>query len=435
MRLSPDDISPETLANKLEPYFSGDVSTSPTFEPTLAAAREQLEAFNPKGYASSRSDVDGNVSRLNPYITWGALSLREVADTLLPQAHGKDRQKFLNELGWKAFFREAFLVLGDEVYGSLEPYKYPTQDKQDALPKEIATGQTGLACMDEIVQELKTTGYLHNHKRLWFAAYLVHFCNVAWQQGEAFFYRHLLDGEPGPNALSWQWVASTFSNKPYYFNHESMTRYGHIPCPDAPFNTSYETLSQTYFGGYGKGGYAERPEAQPESDGGVPHPRLLRPVGEKTLVLLHAERLSDRAEALQAAPDAPVLVLLDGERFKQDQPSFMRLHWALSLAADVVRSLREEGRDAELCLVDDIEEVLTAARDKNAESIAAAESWHPGTWTFLNELNESLPVSVVEEGIRFKTKAPLRSFSSYWRKAEPQVKRSLEVYSGFTRRD
>ena len=434
MHLSPDDLNPKNLADKLEPYFSGDVHTTLMFEPTLAAARAQLEAFNPETYASSRSYVDGNVSRLNPYITWGVFSLREVANTLLPQAFGKDRQKLLNELGWKAYFREAFLVLGEEVYGSLESYKYPSKAKSDTLPEDIAAGQTGLACMDEIVQELKTTGYLHNHKRLWFAAYLVHFRNIAWQQGEAFFYRHLLDGEPGPNALSWQWVASTFSNKPYYFNHESMTRFSHTPCPDAPFNASYDALSQRYFGGYGKGGYAERPEVQPEGDGGVPHPDLLRPVGEKPLVLLHAERLSDQAAALKAAPDAPVLVVLDGERLEREQPSFMRLHWAVSLAADLVRSLLEQGRDTQLLLAHGAAEVVTEARGKGAESIVTSESWHPGTWTFLSELDESLPVSVVEEGIRFKTKAPLRSFSSYWRKAESQVKRSLEVYSGFTKR-
>ena len=434
MHLPTDDLTPKTLAAKLEPYFSGDVHTTSAFEPMLAAAREQLEAYNPDKYASSRGYVDGNVSRLNPYITWGVFSLREVAETLLPKAHGKDRQKFLNELGWKAYFREAFLVLGDEVYESLEPYKYPTREKSDTLPEDIAAGQTGLACMDEIVRELKETGYLHNHKRLWFAAYLEHFRNVAWQQGEALFYRYLIDGEPGPNALSWQWVASTFAHKPYYFNHENMTRYGHTPCPDVPFNASYDALSQRYFGGYGKGGYVERPDAQPESDGDVPCPNLLRPPGENPLVLLHAERLSDRAEALKAAPDAPVLVVLDGERLKQEQPSFMRLHWAVSLAADVVRLLHEQGRDAELHLVESVEEVAGVVLDKNAQSIVTSESWHPGTWMFLDRLDQSLPVSVIEDGLRFKAAAPLRSFSSFWRKAEPQVKRGLEVYSGFTKR-
>ena len=61
------------------------------------------------------------------------------------------------------------------------------------------TAATGLACIDEIAHvELKTTGFLHNHKRLWFAANLVHFENIEWWHGERLFYKYLLDGEPGP---------------------------------------------------------------------------------------------------------------------------------------------------------------------------------------------------------------------------------------------
>jgi deoxyribodipyrimidine photolyase len=36
---------------------------------------------------------------------------------------------------------------------------------------------------------------------------------------------HLLDGDPASNNLSWQWVASTFSGKPYLFNRENLERY------------------------------------------------------------------------------------------------------------------------------------------------------------------------------------------------------------------
>ena len=32
--------------------------------------------------------------------------------------------------------------------------------------------------------------------------------------------RHLVDGDTASNNFSWQWVASTFSRKPYIFNLE-----------------------------------------------------------------------------------------------------------------------------------------------------------------------------------------------------------------------
>ena len=422
MILNADTLQDE-LAETLGEFYSGEVHTSSTFTPTLTAAKEQLKSFNPKGYNRTRNDVDGNVSRLNPYITWGVFTLSEVQrhtqKKLGGRSQGKDYQKFVSELGWKAFFREGFLALGDRVYESLEPYKYPTQ-KKDTLPPEIERGETGLSCIDRIVHELKDTGYLHNHQRLWFAAYVTHFANAHWWHGERLFYRYLIDGEPGPNALSWQWVASTFSSKPYYFNGENMRQNGHEPCEDAPFNDSYEALDERFFGGYGKGGYEKRPKEQPQSVASVPRPDLLRPAGERPLVLLHAERLSDRARVLEVT-DAPVLVYLDAERFKREQPSFMRLHFAVSLAADLVKRLRGEGREVEL-IFGDSGEIQRYAKERGRESLTAPGSWHPGTWKMLGRLNE-LPVSVVEDEPFARVEASLRSFSSYWKRAEKQVMR------------
>ncbi len=391
MVLNVDQLQ-DKLAETLKGFYSGEVHISSTFTPTLAAAKAQLKNFNPTGYNRTRNSVDGNVSRLNPYITWGVFTLAEVQRHAKGRSQGKDYQKFVNELGWKAYFREGFLALGDRVYRSLEPYKYPTQ-KRDELPAEIERGQTGLSCIDRIVHELKDTGYLHNHQRLWFAAYVTHFANTHWWHGERLFYRYLVDGEPGPNALSWQWVASTFSSKPYYFNGENMRGYGHEPCEDAPFNASYEELDERFFGGYGKGGFEKRPKEQPQAVANVPQPDLLRPAGENPLVLLHAERLSDGARVLEEVADAPVLVYLDAERFKEEQPSFMRLHFAVSLAADLVKRLRDEGREVAL-VFGTSGEVLSYAKERRCESFATASSWHPGTWGMFRKLDDDLPVSV-----------------------------------------
>jgi len=42
--------------------------------------------------------------------------------------------------------------------------------------------------------------------------------------GRAWFLEHLLDGDPASNNLSWQWVASSFSSKPYWFDRENLER-------------------------------------------------------------------------------------------------------------------------------------------------------------------------------------------------------------------
>jgi deoxyribodipyrimidine photo-lyase len=60
---------------------------------------------------------------------------------------------------------------------------------------------------------------------MWVAAFVVHFRRIRWQAGAAWFLEHLLDGDPASNNLSWQWVASTFSSKPYYFNRDNLEQF------------------------------------------------------------------------------------------------------------------------------------------------------------------------------------------------------------------
>lgn len=51
------------------------------------------------------------------------------------------------------------------------------------------------------------TGYLHNHARMWFASIWIFTLRLPWELGADFFFRHLLDGDPASNTLSWRWVA------------------------------------------------------------------------------------------------------------------------------------------------------------------------------------------------------------------------------------
>lgn len=54
------------------------------------------------------------------------------------------------------------------------------------------------------------------------AAEIVHWRRIHWQGGAKWFLQHLIDGDPASNNMSWQWVASTFSHKPYFFNRENL---------------------------------------------------------------------------------------------------------------------------------------------------------------------------------------------------------------------
>ena len=110
--------------------------------------------------------------------------------------------------------------------------------------EDIREGRTGLSVIDKTVHTLYETGYLHNHARMWLASYVVHLRKIHWRVGADWLYAHLLDGDLASNHLSWQWVAATFSSKPYLFNAENVAKYAPADwhCPRSAIDISYETL-------------------------------------------------------------------------------------------------------------------------------------------------------------------------------------------------
>jgi deoxyribodipyrimidine photo-lyase len=64
-----------------------------------------------------------------------------------------------------------------------------------------------------------------------------------WLQPAKWMYYHLLDGDWGSNALSWQWVVGTFSNKKYMANQENINRYTDETQEGTFLDCSYEELA------------------------------------------------------------------------------------------------------------------------------------------------------------------------------------------------
>ena len=221
------------------------------------AAEAVLNQVDPAQYAKSRNFLSGRVTRLSPYLRYGVLSLAEVRDAVLSKVQNlNDAEKLINELGWRDYWQRLYAQKGDDIWKDQEDYKtgYITKNYTSELPTDVETGTTGMVCIDRFSQDLRETGYLHNHGRMWMAAYLVHWRHVHWQTGALWFLEHLLDGDPASNILSWQWVASTFSQKPYFFNRENLEKYSNgIYCKACPlygkcdFEGSYEQIEQRLF--------------------------------------------------------------------------------------------------------------------------------------------------------------------------------------------
>lgn len=230
----------------------------------IQGGRQKAEAvlanIDPLAYVRTRNFGDGKVTRLSPYIHHGILSLNEVRNHALTKCSQPAQiTKFIQELAWRDFWQRVLAANPEYAWEDIEPYKtgFNAQDYQDVLPDDIKEGKTGVACIDAFINELIHTGYMHNHARMYVASYVVHFRRIKWQAGAKWFLHHLLDGDVASNNFSWQWVASTFSHKPYIFNLENVDKYfGKLidpsPQTNQPLNASYDLLQQNLFPAIGK---------------------------------------------------------------------------------------------------------------------------------------------------------------------------------------
>ena len=255
--LQKDFSSREELTSHLRsitPNASEDDHLAPA-EASPEALNALLAAVDPQAYARSRNFLNGKITRLSPYIRHGMVSLNHVRNLALSRVSKKaDAEKLIQELGWRAFWRKVEAQNPDWLWADVEPYKtgYFASDYADTLPEDIALGETGVAAIDDIINILINDGYLHNHLRMYLASYIVHWRQVKWQAGAQFMLSHLIDADLASNNLSWQWIASTYSSKPYIFNLENMQKYcgdeiNTISRHNIPLDAGYETLSARLF--------------------------------------------------------------------------------------------------------------------------------------------------------------------------------------------
>lgn len=210
--------------------------------------------INAHAYGATRNYLNGAVTGLSPYIRHGVLSLNDVRNAALDQADAATAEGFIRQLAWRDFWQNLYRAAPELVWQDIEPYKtgYSPDDYRDVLPDDITAGQTGVAVIDSFISTLTETGYLHNHARLYLASYIVHWRRIKWQPGARWFLYHLLDADPASNNFSWQWVASTFSNKPYIFNLDNVRKFGNdaldlSAANNRDLDASYDALNLRLF--------------------------------------------------------------------------------------------------------------------------------------------------------------------------------------------
>ena len=202
---------------------------------------KKIEAINPVKYAHSRNYIDGQVSYLSPYISRGAISTKQVLACLLGRGYSFDQlESLIQQLCWRDYFQRIAQVkdINTEIKYTQEHFKH------HAIPLSILEAKTGIQAIDQSIETLFESGYMHNHNRLYLAALTCNIGKAHWLLPAKWMYYHLLDGDWASNACSWQWVAGANSSKKYYANQENINKYTASKQQNTYLDTSYEVLPE-----------------------------------------------------------------------------------------------------------------------------------------------------------------------------------------------
>ena len=130
-------------------------------------------AFN-RNHDFGRNQRD-NTSCLSMWLSHRVLLEEEVIKAALKRYPYDDIEKFIHEVFWRTYFK-GWLEHRPQVWTN---YTKDLESLLDRLEENqilkdgydhAVIGNTHLDCMNEWVNELVETGYLHNHARMWFAS-------------------------------------------------------------------------------------------------------------------------------------------------------------------------------------------------------------------------------------------------------------------------
>lgn len=176
------------------------------------------------GSGRDRLDLDGT-SALSPYLRAGMISANQaVAAARRAAANAPDAQSrggcetWLNELIWREFYQSILYHFPEVLKTAFRP-SMRSIAWRDA-PQDLwawQNGLTGYPVVDAGMRQLAATGWMHNRARMITASFLVKHLLINWQEGERWFMRLLVDGDPAANNGGWQWTAGTGTDAAPYF--------------------------------------------------------------------------------------------------------------------------------------------------------------------------------------------------------------------------
>ncbi|MGO2132580.1 MAG: deoxyribodipyrimidine photo-lyase [Halomonas sp.] len=198
----------------------------PAGEDAAADRLARFLRFRGRRYAQQRDyPMTAGTSELSPYLALGMISHRQCLQAVLGENDGTLAEgdaglvAWVNELVWREFYRH--VAAGFPRVCRHRAFQVDTEAlawrDDEAGFAAWCEGRTGYPIVDAAMRQLVTTGWMHNRLRMVTAMFLTKHLLIDWRQGEAFFMRHLVDGEFCANNGGWQWAASTGTDAAPYF--------------------------------------------------------------------------------------------------------------------------------------------------------------------------------------------------------------------------
>ena len=292
------------------------------------AANKALEALDITRYASDRSEVlplnRRGATVLSPYIRHNLLTLKQVW-AAVKDAPFKDREKFHDELLWQEYARHLYARIGTHFFENLR-FEQVRDVAGDGWNQDMH-------CIDQVVKELETDGWLVNQTRMWLASHWTVRNGKGWLHGQERMYQNLLDGSRAANLLGWQWTVGS-AGKPYGFARWQVEKRAPGLCMKCPLKKACPIQEFP----------EEKTLPQLKRLSLLDHdPDLARTTGPKTVirtdapkeVLLTIDSMGDADPALVANPDLPVVFVFHREALAKLQLSSKRIHFYLETLQDL----------------------------------------------------------------------------------------------------
>ena len=203
---------------------------------------ERIQNIDPIKYAATRNYLNGHITYLSPYISRGVISVQQVMESILNKGYKPfEIEKLIQELAWREYYQRIWQCKKEMIWQDLQQAQPDTVHNH--MVAAVQNAKTGIGVIDDQINELFATGYMHNHVRMYLASITCNIAKAHWLQPSQWLYYHLLDGDIASNNCSWQWVAGAFASKKYYCNQENINRYTFTNQSNTFLDKPYEELA------------------------------------------------------------------------------------------------------------------------------------------------------------------------------------------------